>query len=396
MTRRAYAIIVASFFTVSIAFAIRYGYGILLPEMLPALNLSKTEAGAIFASYFVTYTLASPILGMLTDRYDYRALLTGFTALLACGALLMASASSLWQGCFFFAVAGLGHAACWAPVAALVQKWVPDHRRGAALSVVNMGLGLGIPLWSTLLPLIVAAADWRAGWVAMGLFGLGVAAINFTLVRSPVNTGTAKDGAIHGGALMGGAYRKILADRGFWIIGTAYLFVGFNVLVPFAFLPIYAKESLGLPYTTATRFVATIALFGILGQLTLGTLSDAVGRIRVMMLCGLIMGLACLAMLLSRSSWALYVASGCYGLGYGAVWPTYGAAASDFFCKHHTGGIVGLWTVFLGVGSLVSPLVCGWSIDATRHYSWALLLGMISGLMSAILLLAILRRRQSP
>jgi hypothetical protein len=131
----------------------------------------------------------------------------------------------------------------------------------------------------------------------------------------------------------GGAYRKILADRGFWIIGTAYLFVGFNVLVPFAFLPIYAKESLGLPYTTATRFVATIALFGILGQLTLGTLSDAVGRIRVMMLCGLIMGLACLAMLLSRSSWALYVASGCYGLGYGAVWPTYGAAASDFFLQ---------------------------------------------------------------
>jgi predicted MFS family arabinose efflux permease len=207
---------------------------------------------------------------MLTDRYDYRALLTGFTALLACGALLMASASSLWQGCFFFAVAGLGHAACWAPVAALVQKWVPDHRRGAALSVVNMGLGLGIPLWSTLLPLIVAAADWRAGWVAMGLFGLGVAAVNFTLVRSPVNTGTAKDGAVHGGALMGGSYRKILADRGFWIIGTAYLFVGFNVLVPFAFLPIYATESLGLPYTAATRFVATIALFRHSGSADVG------------------------------------------------------------------------------------------------------------------------------
>ena len=39
MKKRTFAIIVAGFFTVSIAYAIRYGYGMLLPEMLMALDL---------------------------------------------------------------------------------------------------------------------------------------------------------------------------------------------------------------------------------------------------------------------------------------------------------------------------------------------------------------------
>jgi MFS family permease len=78
------------------------------------------------------------------------------------------------------------------------------------------------------------------------------------------------------------------------------------------------------------------------------------------------------------------------------VWPVYAAAATDFFSKHRTGGIVGLWTVFLGVGSVVSPVVCGWSIDVTSGYTWAFLLGLISGLLSAVLLVMVSDHRPRP
>lgn len=389
MTKRAYAIIAAGFFTVSIAFSIRYGYGMLLPEMLPDLGISKTEAGAIFAAYFVVYTLATPVLGALTDRFNYRFLLTFFTTVLACGAMMMAFADSLWLACLVFAVAGLGHAACWAPVTALVQKWVPDHKRGTALSMVTMGLGVGLPFWSILLPAIVKEAGWEAGWMGLGLFCLAVAALNYALVRNPVNEKVAGNPLIHPAPSFLESYRDLLKNRVFWIIGMGYFFIGANVIIPYTFVPVFAKEALALPYTAATRFVAVMALSGLAGQLTLGPLSDTVGRIRVMMTCALIMGTACVGMALSQNPWMLYAFSGLFGYGYGAVWSAYGAAASDFFPKEHTGGIVGLWTCLLGVGSVISPVVCGWTIDLTGDYTWAFMLGLFSGVLSAMVLLGV-------
>jgi MFS family permease len=386
MTKRAYAVIAAGFLTVSISFSIRYGYGMLLPEMVPDLGISKAQAGAIFAAYFAVYTIATPILGALTDRFNYRLILTLFTTVLACGAILMAFAHTLWQACLFFAVAGLGHAACWAPVAALVQKWVPNHRRGTALSVVTMGLGVGLPLWSMILPAMVKASDWRAGWIGLGIVCLGVAALNFILVRNPEKGGPPGNRLHPPKPKFWESYRKIVKDRVFWIIGTGYFFVGVTVIIPYGFVPVYAREALGLPYSEATRMVAVIALTGIVGQLTLGPLSDTIGRIRVMMTCSFTMGSACLGLALSTHPWMLYLFSGCFGLGYGAVWSAYGAAASDFFPKEHTGGIMGLWTCILGLGSVISPVICGWTIDMSGGYFWAFVLGLVNGVLSAVVL----------
>jgi MFS family permease len=387
MPRRAYAIIIAGFFTVGIAYGIRYGYGMLLPEMLPALGISKIQAGTIFAIYFIVYTVCTPILGTLSDFYNYRFILTLFTAVLAGGALLMSLASNFILACLFFSLAGLGHAACWAPVTALVSKWVPDNRRGTALSFVTMGVGLGIPLWGFMLPKIVDRWNWPAGWVAMGLFALAVAVLNALMVRNPAGMERPKT-AVHSQiALMLSTYGELLKNKAFWTIGLAYLLIGFNVLVPFTFLPVYSREVLDLAYATSTRFPAFIAIFGIAGQLTLGTLSDGMGRIRVLMICGSIMGLACLGMVYFNTPWLLFATTAFYGLGYGAVWPVYAAAASDYFPKSKTGSVVGLWTVYLGAGSIVSPVICGWTIDITGGYGWTFVLGLLSGILSVLLLI---------
>lgn len=391
MNKRAYAIIVAGFFTVSIAYAIRYAYGMLLPEMLPDLGISKTQAGAIFAIYFVVYTVFTPVLGTLTDLYNYRLLLTVFSALLAAGALMMALASSFIQTGLIFAVAGLGHAACWAPVAALVQKWVPNNKRGTAMSVVTMGVGLGVFVWGGLLPIIVAASNWRSGWLVLGLCAVVVVALNFILVRNPPDHSPPQITAAQKLMYVGTLYKTLFKDHVFWRIALAYLFIGFNVLIPFTFLPVYAREVLHLDYASATRLIGLIALFGIAGQLILGTLSDVIGRINVLIICGLIMGSGCLGMVLFHSEWGLYAVVCFYGLGYGAIWPVYAAAASDFFSRSKTGSVVGLWTVFLGVGSIAAPILGGWLIDKTGYYSSTFLTGVVSGVVSSIILVTVLK-----
>ena len=115
MSKRAIAVLIACFCTVFTAFSIRYGYGVLLPEMLADWAISKTTAGIIYSSYFLAYTILSPVLGMLGDRYDTRIILTLFAAVLGAGAFLMATASSVVEASLYFALAGIGASACWAP-----------------------------------------------------------------------------------------------------------------------------------------------------------------------------------------------------------------------------------------------------------------------------------------
>ncbi len=389
MTGRAVAVITAGFFTVFIAYAIRYGYGMLLPEMLLSLSISKTEAGFVYASYFLVYTLFSPVLGVLSDRYDTRMILTVFTALLGAGAFFMAFATSVLSAALIFSLAGIGNAACWAPVVGLVQKWVPDNRRGAALAFTSMGSGTGIAIWSLLLPFIVADYGWRAGWISMGLFAVLVALLSWILVRNPSDSRLDPPSSGLSPAnlpMEASSFQAVLKNSRLWFIGLSYMLMGYVVLAPYTFLSVYASEELGLSYGAATRLIAVIAITGMSGKLILGVLSDKLGRIKVMVLCGLLVGSGCLGIACFENLPALYFFTGVFGLGFGSIWPVYAAAASDYFPKRVAGTVIGLWTVFLGVGSILSPVVCGWTIDHTGGYFWAFISGTIGSAASIVLL----------
>lgn len=398
MSKRAAAIIIAGFFTVFAAFAVRHCYGMLLPKMLPSLAISKTQAGVIYASYFIAYTVFSPVLGLLADRYDVRVILTSFVAILGIGAFLMSYSSSVINASLFFTLAGIGHSACWVPVAALVQRWVSDKRRGTALAVVDLGSAIGIIVWSAAIPPIVAIHSWRAGWMSLGIFAFLVAGMNFLLVRSYPVEGSSSQHPIPGNLASEPTkvtYLRLLGDVKFWLIGLSYLFIGFSVLVPFTFLSTYAAQELAVSYEAATRLIAVIAIAGIVGKLVLVPLSDILGRIRIMMLCGALLASGSLGMAYFQGFFALSLFTAVFGLGYGAVWAMYAAAAPDYFSKKSTGSVIGLWTFCLGVGSILSPVTSGWTIDTTGTYTWAFILAMISALISLILLLPIALQRTS-
>ena len=386
---RALIIIAAGFLTAFIAYSVRYAYGMLLPEMLPDLGITKTEAGAILTTYFLVYTICTPLLGALSDRYSYRMLVTVFVAILGTGAMLMSIADSFTEAAIFFAIAGIGHAACWAPVVVLVQKWVPDNKRGAALSFVTMGAGTGILIWGWIVPVIVSAAGWRAGWLVIGICGIGIAVADAFMLRDPHERSAEKPVSRQGLISFITSYREVLQNKSFWLIGLAYSLVGATVIILFAFLPIYARETLQMSYAGSTRLVTMIALFGFIGMYFLGSLSDKIGRLKIMLLCSTVMGLATLGLTFTSSFWSLYMLTALYGIGYGAVWPVYAAAASDYFPSGMAGGVVGLWTLIYGIGSIIGPILAGWLIDITGQFQEVFFMSCIICIISLLLLIRV-------
>jgi MFS family permease len=394
MSQRAIGVLFACFAIILVHYAIRYSYGTLLPEMLPSLSITKAQAGMIYSSYFIAYTALSPVLGLLSDRYDIRIILTLFVALMGGGAFLMAYPTSQLQASLFFGVAGVGCSACWAPVMALAQRWTTESRRGMSLAFVDAGSSLGVMAAGAITPLIVVAYDWRAGWMSLGVLAFIVAIVSFFLVQSYPKTQSnpsPQDGGRR--RLVGITYKQLFSDTRFWLIGLAYLFTGFAIIVPFAFISTYAVQELSFPYDSATRLVTIIGAGGITGKVVLGPISDKLGRIKILVISAILIAGGNLAIAYSRG-WMLMVFTFIFGIGYGACWAMYAACASDFFSKQAAGGIIGLWTVYLGIGTMLSPILAGWIADATGTLMWSFLIAMAGGIASLLLLLPMLKASQ--
>lgn len=359
--------------------------------MLSSLSITKAQAGVIYSSYFVTYTVFSPILGLLSDRYDIRIILAVFVALMGGGAFLMAYSTSELQASLFFAVAGVGCSACWAPVMALAQRWTSDRRRGMSLAFVDAGSSMGVMSAGAITPLIVAAYDWRAGWMSLGILGFVLAIVSFFLIRSypkAQSNPAPKPGGEE--RLVTITYKRLFSDKHFWLVGLAYLFTGFAIIVPFTFISTYAVQELSLPYDSAARLVTIIGAGGITGKLVLGPISDKWGRIKIMVISAILIAGGNLAVAYSRG-WILMAFTFIFGLGYGACWAMYAACASDFFSKQAAGRIIGLWTVYLGIGTMLSPIIAGWIADTTGTLMWSFLIAMSGGIASLLLLLPMLK-----
>jgi OFA family oxalate/formate antiporter-like MFS transporter len=390
MGRRVVTIIIAGFSTVFVAFAIRYGYGLLLPEMLSSLSISKTEAGVIYSSYFLTATLLSPALGLLVDRWDARVILTVFVALLGMGACLMSFSATVLQASFFFAIVGIGQSACWAPVVTVVLRWVSEKRRGIALSIVDLGSTVSIAFWSMIIPLMIVPYGWRMVWVCIGVLGLLVAGMNFFFVRShpsPELESPVSRVAPKVQISVKAAYMAILRDKRFHLIGFSYLLISFSILIPLLFLTVYGTQELKISYSSAAGLLAVAGVAGAIGKLVLGPISDLVGRVKVMMLCGVLIAAGGLGFAYARELVVLILFTAVFGIGYGTIWPVFAACARDLFSKEYAGSIVGLWTVYHGLGSIVAPVFAGWTIDATGTYFWAFILTVTSAILSFLLLL---------
>jgi MFS family permease len=381
-------VLIACFLTVFTAYVVRYGYGVLLPEMLGPLHASKAEAGVIYSSFFIAYTVSSPVLGLLGDRWNARWLLSSFVAILGCGAFFMSYASSVLSASLIYVLAGIGSSACWAPVMALAQRWTDPKNIGGTLAVIDVGSALSLIGTGAVMPLIVAAWDWQTGWRFLGALAFIVAMLNFIVIRDRPSQAEFREAGQNRPLPVRTTIAVLLRDARFWLFGMAYLLTGFAIIIPFTFLSTYAKQELNFSYELAANLITAIGVGAIISKVALGPLSDKVGRIKVMLLCTALIASGSLGMVFGNGAW-LFVTSVVMSLGYGVVWAMYAAAASDYFSREAAGTTVGLWTMFLGIGSMLAPIVSGWIADATGSLAWSFSLAAGAGVLSLLLLIPV-------
>ncbi len=392
----AWIILAICFVNIFINYSIQLGYGVVLPEMIRDLNFSRTAGGTIFNAYFFVYILSTPLAGILTDQLGARRVISSCAFILSVGVLLMGMVDSLWLACLAFAIAGLGSAGMWVPVTAVVQRWFVLHKRGLALAILSSGYGLGFAIMGLVFPWIVQNFSWRHAWYMLSAAALVLIILNSLLLRNNpesvkwqpwgYNTRT-KPSQFKTSQFKDISLSLIFKNPVFWLIGVSYLFVTMSYFGSTTFMVDYAGYQLGFPLAKAS-FLAVIHGSGqTCGVLIVLPLSDYFGRKKTIMISNAFISLCLIGFILSGNSWIILCAVvGALAFFLGTMFPLYSACAGDYFPQEIIGTVLGMWTVFLGIGAISIHWISGFLRDTTGSYHIAFVISALAAAISIVLM----------
>jgi sugar phosphate permease len=390
---------------VFISYSVRLGYGVVLPEMITGLDLSRTAGGTIYNVYLLAYISITPLTGFLTDRLGGRLVITTCSLVLGLGVMLTGTAGSLWTAAAAFGIAGIGATGMWTPVITVVQRWFVPHRRGLALGILSTGYGLGFAAMGLAFPWIVSGFGWRYAWYFLGAAALAIAVGDGLLLRSdPESAGWFPWGQkepqtpVHPRERprpTHGMLRNVFRDRTFWLIGLSYFAISYALYGITTFMVDYATDQLGLPLERASLLATVHGVCQIAGVLTILPLSDRLGRRQTILISNTLIT-ACLTGILigGDATVVLFVLVGILAIFYGVTFPMYGACAGDYFPKEVMGTVIGTWTPFYGLGAILVHWVSGALRDTTGTYNLAFALNVVMAGVSIALIYCVRRARR--
>jgi len=317
-----------------------------------------------------------------------------FCLFLGSGTFLMGKAEGLTPSIVFYSIVGIGAAATWVPIVTLVQNWFGEKRRGLALGILSPSYGIGFGLMGLILPVLVLEYHWRLGWSILGIAGLLLFFLNGMLLRDrPEKMGLSPWGELlEERKKSPPSYQTVnllgILKRGpFWMIGISYFAISYGTYTMVDFIVTYGAMELSIPYPTASLFITMIAFSGVIGGVLLMALSDYIGRKKCLVIIQMLVVLGTLFIIsVGNHVPFLMVGMGGFGFLYGAIWPMYGAYARDYFPKEITGVVLGLMTIFYGMGTMISPVLTGYLADITGTFRWSFGMGALAAFIAALLI----------
>ncbi len=362
----------------------RFGYGFLVPRLIEEMGLSRAEVGLAYSVFVFAYSALSAVSGRLFDRHGIR-VVAALSFVYGLGLVLAGASQDLLTLTTSLAIAGVGASSSWTPMVALASSSLPATWRGRAVGLLEVGIRLSQGLAGFLIPLLVFAVGSRGAWWAIStpLFAYGLA----FYALSKCGLLRAKIGEEEGTS----SYRALLSSRAFWLVGLSYLFMSFASYIILTFMVDFLVREVGVPYAEASAVVGVMGLIGIGGAFLLSWASDRAGRVTVLVASNAAASLCVYLASLFPSDEVLASMMGLliavYGIFFGALWPIYAACAGDLF-PSSTGTVMGLWTLMLGVGALLAPILGGSLADAYNSYVPALRTSAVTYIAAAMLMIA--------
>jgi MFS family permease len=241
------------------------------PAISKELRFSDTDFGWLSVSFMVVYTIVSPLMGVLGDRYSRRKLLASGVALWSVATVGTAFANGFYDMFFWRALLGIGEASYGIIAPALLADLFAPKDRGRVMGLYFLALPVGGAIGSLTGGWFSQHADWRMAFWVVGIPGL-IASLAGLLMHDP-GRGASE------GKPTGKADRPNLADylsifrTPTFVYNTAGLAAVTFALGGYAVWAVTFYHRRGMSETDASLWVGVITLIAGLLGISLGTVA---------------------------------------------------------------------------------------------------------------------------
>ncbi|MFO0889845.1 MAG: MFS transporter [Isosphaeraceae bacterium] len=183
----------------------RYAFFAVGKKIQKDLSIDDLWFGILGGSFMIVYTIISPLMGWLGDRYNRRMLLAGGVTLWSLATVGTAFSSDFYHMFFWRALLGVGEASYGVIAPALLSDLFPVERRGRAMGIYFLALPIGTALGFVIAGKVGTLWGWPPVFLVVGIPGL-IAAFLGLIILDPGR------GASEGVKSAAQAHRPRLAD----------------------------------------------------------------------------------------------------------------------------------------------------------------------------------------
>ena len=241
---------------------------------------NRAQVSSVYSIYLVVTGLASPLTGMLLDRWGPRVVYPAGVLLLGTGCLLAGHLTRLWQfqACIGI-LNGMGVSMLgMVPASMLISRWFRE-RMSTAMGIAYAGFGTGTLLIVPLAQYLIEAHGWRDAYRIMAIAILLLFPLVFLLPWREIAGGAPRGERRRNDPpeeAHASPVRSALRTRAYWQLVQVFSFTALAMYAMLAQIVAYLVQAGLRPIEAASAFGAA-GLLSVLGMTASGWSSDRFG-----------------------------------------------------------------------------------------------------------------------
>ena len=302
-----------TFWGVTIAYSLYYvcrmSINVVKQPLIDEGILSAGQLGLIGSALLFVYAIGKFMNGFIADYCNIRRFMATGLFISALMNLLM-GALGLFSSMIPMIVIFVSFAVLWGingwmqsmgsgPGVISLSRWFSRSKRGTYYSIFSSSPYIGEFISYNILAVVVAWLGWQAGFIVAALAGLAGAAIILLFVSdTPESKGLPSIQEISGEELTKedkmatkDLQKMVLKHPGIWVIALSSAFIYITKYAVAGWGVLFLQKARGFELAEASQVIAFSAVFGILGTVLAGWLSDRLfkgDRVKPAVLSGII------------------------------------------------------------------------------------------------------------